>query len=80
MVIISDCISMKRSFLIKDLTTEQLVNELLERGFKWGYVCGHGTDEPAASGEFVIADIEKATVLIRPEDLFSKPAKYDDYF
>lgn len=72
--------SMKIAEAIKNATTEQLVNELLERGFKWGYVFGHGTDEPAGSKDMVIADLEKTNVLIRPGDLFEKPEPISSYF
>ena len=71
---------------IKDITTENLIKELERRGFKWGYVHGHGSDEPCSwidpqtKENYVIADVEKTTVLIRPEDQFNEPEKYDSYF
>lgn len=57
--------------------TEDLIKELEKRGFKWGYVWGHGQEEYASEREYVIADLEKVNVLIRPEDLFEEPIHQD---
>lgn len=69
---------------IEEFTTEELIKELERRGYKWGYLWGHGTDEACTwsdgKEQYVIADIEKTTVLIRPEDQLKEPVKYEDYF
>lgn len=65
---------------LKQISTDKLINELIERGFKWGYVYGHGTDEPAGYKNKVIADVEKTNVLIRPEDQLETPIDYYKYF
>lgn len=64
----------------KEETEVGVVARLLSLGWKWGLVCGHGTDEPAQNGEYIIADLEKKRVLIPPQVLFEKPIKYDEYF
>ncbi len=61
-------------------TQNEHLKKLLEQGWKIGYVMGHGTDEPVTNGEYVIADIEKNTVLIPPSSLFEEPIKYENYF
>lgn len=59
---------------MKDFTTEELIQELLDRGFKWGYLSGHGDCEYVyGEGGLIIGDIEKTNVLIRPEDLYKEP-------
>lgn len=65
---------------MKDISTEDLIKELESRGFKWGYVYGHGTDEPAGNKNMIIADVEKVNVLIKPENLFEEAVPYDEYF
>ena len=62
------------------VSTEELIKELEKRGYKWGYVYGHGDGEPAGDGEFVIADVEKTNVLISPEDQFSEPMPEDKFW
>ena len=66
------------------MNEEEYIQKLLDLGWKWGYVFGHGNDEPAGGfidGEqYVIADVEKSSVLIPPKYLFGKPIKYEDYF
>ena len=62
------------------MNEEELLKELEKLGYKWGYVYGHGTDEPAGDKGFVLADLEKTRVLIKPEDLFKEPIEYDKYF
>lgn len=70
---------------MKDIKTEDLIKELESRGFKWGYVTGHGDSEPCTwideKGEhWVIADVEKDVVLISPEKQFKEPVPYDKWF
>ena len=65
---------------MKDVTTEDLIKELERRGSKWGYIYGHGSEEPAGNKGDIIADVEKTRVLISPDDLFEKPIPYDEYF
>jgi len=65
---------------MKEIKTEDLLKELESRGFKRGYVYGHGESEPAGQGDFIIADLEKTSVLISPEDLFDEPVPYDKWF
>lgn len=65
---------------MESISTEDLIKELEKRGFKWGYVYGHGNDEPASNNGFVIADVEKKKVLIKPEDQFAEPEEINKYF
>lgn len=70
--------------MVQEIKTEDLIKELENRGYKWGYLSGHGTDEACSWSDgnetWVIADIEKTNVLIKPEDQFKEPIKYNDYF
>lgn len=63
-----------------DMEDKEIVDQLLARGWKWGYVFGHGDDEPAGDGDMVIADLEKTKVLIAPSDLMEKPISQKEYF
>ena len=68
---------------MKDISTEDLIKELENRGYKWGNVSGHGQEEYCTWYDndkdeiFVIADVEKTDVLIKPEDLYKEPIDYD---
>jgi hypothetical protein len=65
---------------MEEIKTEELLKELENRGFKQGYLSGHGTDEAVTEGEFVIADVEKCRIIIFPQDVWKEPVNINDYF
>lgn len=62
----------------------ELIKQLIAMGWRYGYVYGHGDSEPAGAeinGEsFIIADLEKSSVLIPPKELFKEPVPYKEWF